>query len=179
MLQILLGAHRFLYGRALFFLSRRPPQKQKTTNKQAQITRQWWFSFWFSFEPTQNPPSPGASAEAGAALPACGGQKGFWGEDLWASGHTVDGRNPAPPKKQWNDAFPVNTNKQWCPMFQMQDFVHPQQVSLTCWMLLVSTISQKNTYVSWTGARSARKSCLLEMFAIKLEGSANFWTETI
>ena len=26
---------------------------------------------------------------------------------------TVDGRNPAPPKKPWNDESPVNANKQW------------------------------------------------------------------
>ena len=26
---------------------------------------------------------------------------------------TVDGRNPAPPKKPWKDDSPVNTNKQW------------------------------------------------------------------
>ena len=31
-------------------------------------------------------------------------------------GSTVDGRNPAPPKKPWNDDSPVNTNKQWFPM---------------------------------------------------------------
>ena len=31
-------------------------------------------------------------------------------------GHTVDGRNPAPPEKPWNDDSPVNTNKQWLPM---------------------------------------------------------------
>ena len=30
--------------------------------------------------------------------------------------HTVDGRNPAPPKKPWNDDSPVNTNTQWFPM---------------------------------------------------------------
>ena len=30
--------------------------------------------------------------------------------------HTVDGRNPTPPKKPWNDDSPVNTNKQWLPM---------------------------------------------------------------
>ena len=29
---------------------------------------------------------------------------------------TVDGRNPAPPKKPWNDESNVNTNKQWFPM---------------------------------------------------------------
>ena len=27
--------------------------------------------------------------------------------------HTVDGRNPAPPKKPWNVDSPGNTNKQW------------------------------------------------------------------
>ena len=32
------------------------------------------------------------------------------------SQHTVDGRNPAPPKKPRNDDSPVNTNKQWLPM---------------------------------------------------------------
>ena len=30
--------------------------------------------------------------------------------------HTVDGRNPAPPKKPWNRDSPVNTNKQLFPM---------------------------------------------------------------
>ena len=30
--------------------------------------------------------------------------------------NTGDGRNPAPPKKPWSDASPVNTNKQWCAM---------------------------------------------------------------
>ena len=30
--------------------------------------------------------------------------------------HTVDGRNPAPPKKPWNDDSLVNTNQQWFPM---------------------------------------------------------------
>ena len=29
---------------------------------------------------------------------------------------TVDGRNPAPPKKPWNDDSPVNTNKQRFPL---------------------------------------------------------------
>ena len=28
-----------------------------------------------------------------------------------SAGHTVDGRNPAPPMKPWNDDSPVNTNK--------------------------------------------------------------------
>ena len=44
---------------------------------------------------------------------------------------TVDGRNPAPPKKPWGDAAPVNTNKQWFAMVSkrvVQDFVHPQYV---------------------------------------------------
>ena len=27
--------------------------------------------------------------------------------------HTVDGRNPAPPKKPWNDDSPANTNTPW------------------------------------------------------------------
>ena len=42
--------------------------------------------------------------------------------------NTADGRNPAPPKKPWNDGSPVHTNQQrfrmvsnWCKM----DFVHP------------------------------------------------------
>ena len=29
------------------------------------------------------------------------------------SAPTMDGRNPAPPKKPWNDDSPANTNKQW------------------------------------------------------------------
>ena len=43
--------------------------------------------------------------------------------------HTVDGRNPAPPKKPWNDDPPANTNKQWFSMISKwceMDFVHPQ-----------------------------------------------------
>ena len=32
------------------------------------------------------------------------------------TGHTVDGPNPAPPKKPCNYDSPVNTNKQWYPM---------------------------------------------------------------
>ena len=42
--------------------------------------------------------------------------------------HTVDGRNPEPPKKPWNDDFSVNINQQWLPMVSMvrTDFVHPQ-----------------------------------------------------
>ena len=44
--------------------------------------------------------------------------------------HTVDRRNPAPPKKPWNDDSPVNTNKQWFShdFKVVQDFVHPQYV---------------------------------------------------
>ena len=38
-----------------------------------------------------------------------------WGIELDAS-HTVDGRNPAPPKKPWDDDSSVNTNKHWFPM---------------------------------------------------------------
>ena len=40
---------------------------------------------------------------------------------------TVDGRNPAPPKKPWNDDSPVNTNNQWFPHgFKVApDFVYP------------------------------------------------------
>ena len=39
---------------------------------------------------------------------------------------TVDGQNPAPPKKPWDNDCPVHTNKQWFPMAFMvvQDFVH-------------------------------------------------------
>ena len=42
--------------------------------------------------------------------------------------HTVDGRNPAPPKKPCNDDSPVNTNKLMVSHgFNMvEDFVHPQ-----------------------------------------------------
>ena len=42
--------------------------------------------------------------------------------------HTVDGRNPAPPKNPWDDDFPVNTNKQWFPEVSTceLDFDHPQ-----------------------------------------------------
>ena len=42
---------------------------------------------------------------------------------------TVDGRNPAPPKKPWNDDSLVNDNQQWFPMVLKwceMDFVHPQ-----------------------------------------------------
>ena len=31
--------------------------------------------------------------------------------------HTVDERNPAPPKNPWHVDSLVNTNKQWCLMF--------------------------------------------------------------
>ena len=30
---------------------------------------------------------------------------------MGGAGETVDGRNPAPPKKPWNDDSPANTNK--------------------------------------------------------------------
>ena len=42
--------------------------------------------------------------------------------------HTVDGRNPAPPRKSENDDSPVNTNKQMVShgFKVVQDFVHPQ-----------------------------------------------------
>ena len=30
--------------------------------------------------------------------------------------HAVDARNPAPPKKLWNDALPVHTKHQWFPL---------------------------------------------------------------
>ena len=40
---------------------------------------------------------------------------------------TVDGQNPAPPKKPRNDDSPANTNKKCFPWFKVvQDFVHPQ-----------------------------------------------------
>ena len=44
----------------------------------------------------------------------------------------MDGRNPAPPKKPWNDDSPANTNEQWFPMVLkvVQDFVHQQYVLL-------------------------------------------------
>ena len=38
------------------------------------------------------------------------------GDFSFFSGNTVDGRNPAPPKRLWRDDSPVNTNKQWFPM---------------------------------------------------------------
>ena len=41
----------------------------------------------------------------------------------------MDGRNPAPPKKPWNDDSPLNTNKQWLLIgFNVvrTDFIHPQ-----------------------------------------------------
>ena len=44
----------------------------------------------------------------------------FFGEFIFAFGpmlrNTVDGRNPAPPKRPWNDGSAVNTNKQRFPM---------------------------------------------------------------
>ena len=42
----------------------------------------------------------------------------------------MNGRNPAPPKKPWNDDSPVNTNKQWFRMVSKwcRNFVHPQYV---------------------------------------------------
>ena len=33
-----------------------------------------------------------------------------------AKAHTVDGRNPTPPRKPCNNGSPVNTSKQWLPM---------------------------------------------------------------
>ena len=43
---------------------------------------------------------------------------------------TVDGRNPAPPKKPWKDDPPGNTNEQCFPhgLKEVQDSVHPQPV---------------------------------------------------
>ena len=56
--------------------------------------------------------------------------KHFEGSNLARETHTVDGRNPAPPKKPWNDDSHVNTNKPWFqPWFQKwcdMDFVRPQ-----------------------------------------------------
>ena len=48
-----------------------------------------------------------------------------------ASLPTVDGQNPALPKKPWKDDSLVNTNKQWFPMDskwceRILDSVHPQ-----------------------------------------------------
>ena len=42
----------------------------------------------------------------------------MFGQTAYGTGseHTVDGRNPAPPKKPWNDDSLVNANKQWFPM---------------------------------------------------------------
>ena len=44
--------------------------------------------------------------------------------------HTVDGRNPAPPKKPCNDDSPVNTNKRYGFNHGFKvvrtDLVHPQ-----------------------------------------------------
>ena len=38
-------------------------------------------------------------------------------------GHTLDGRNPAPPQKPWNDDSLISTNKQWFYHgFKVQDF---------------------------------------------------------
>ena len=34
----------------------------------------------------------------------------------WPHIHTMHGRNPAPPKKPWNDDSPVNASKPWFPM---------------------------------------------------------------
>ena len=40
--------------------------------------------------------------------------------------HTVDGDNPAPPKKPWNDASPVNTKKTMvCPFQVVQNGLCP------------------------------------------------------
>ena len=52
--------------------------------------------------------------------------------------HIVDGRNPAPPKKPWNDDSLVNTNQQWFPMVSKwsdMDFVtvpRNDQVQFSC-----------------------------------------------
>ena len=37
----------------------------------------------------------------------------FYGVD---NSHTVDGQNPAPLQKPWNDDYLVNTSKLWFPM---------------------------------------------------------------
>ena len=57
-------------------------------------------------------------------------------DDPWVSGNTVDGRNPAPPKKTWNDDSTVNTNKQRNHMmvmwFQSGAEFRPSTVSPRC-----------------------------------------------
>ena len=55
---------------------------------------------------------------------------------------TVDGRNPTPQKKRWNDDSSVNTNNEMASHgFQvMQNFVHPQQVLQRGFRIRVPTI---------------------------------------
>ena len=68
--------------------------------------------------------------------------------------HTVDGRNPAPPKKRWNDDSPVNINKQWICMVSKWcelDFVHPQYFSEA------STCSRHPGAASWHETASCLK----------------------
>ena len=59
----------------------------------------------------------------GSADPAAGKQKPRLGFEWFIptssgrrGGPTVDGRNPAPPKKPWNADSPVSTNQPWFPM---------------------------------------------------------------
>ena len=48
--------------------------------------------------------------------------------------NTVDGRNPAPPKKPWNDNSPVNTNKQWVSLVSAWCRISSiPQYHRTCW----------------------------------------------
>ena len=48
---------------------------------------------------------------------------------------TVDGRNPASPKKPWNSHCPASTNKQWFLMVSKwceMDFKYPRYYALVC-----------------------------------------------
>ena len=51
--------------------------------------------------------------------------------------NTVDGRNPAPPTKLWNDESPVNTNKQWFP-----------RVSKWCWISSIHRITESSSQLT-------------------------------
>ena len=91
--------------------------------------------------------------------------RGHFGYIFLSHSHTVDGRNPAPPKKPWNHDSPVHTNKQWLPMFFRgcdfwiwsihqqtvvshrwceMDFVHPPTISPPNWALAILLVGARN-----------------------------------
>ena len=45
-------------------------------------------------------------------------------------GLSVDGRNPAPPKKPWKDDSPVHGSNQWLPMVPSGVIFRPSSMAL-------------------------------------------------